>query len=156
MSQFFTSGGPPLYLEGDSWIIRKAEHWRIDIFKLWCWRRLLRVPWNARRSNHSILKEINIGRTDCWCWSSNTLVTWCEELTHLKRPWCWERLKAGGEGEDRGWDGWMTSPTWWTWVWASSGSWWWTEKPGVLPSMGWQRVGHNWATEWIYTHISLI
>ena len=86
MSQFFTSGGPPLYLEGDSWIIRKAEHWRIDVFKLWCWRRLLRVPWNARRSNHSILKEINTGRTDCWCWSSNTLVTWCEELTHWKRP----------------------------------------------------------------------
>ena len=72
----------------------------------------------------------------CWSWSSNTLATWCEELTHWKRPWCWARLKAGGEGDDRGWDGWMASLTGWTWVWASSGSWWWTGKPGVLQSMG--------------------
>ena len=71
----------------------------------------------------------------------------CEELTHLKRSWCWGRLKAGGEGDARGWDSWMASPTWWTWVWVSSGSWWWTGKPGVLQSMGSQRVGHNWATE---------
>ena len=108
-----------------------------------CWRGLLRVPWTARRSNQSILKEINPeysleGR--CWSWSSNTLPTWCEELTHLKRPWCWERLKMGGEGDDRGWDGWMASLTWWTWVWASSGSWWWTGKPGMLQSMGLQTV----------------
>ena len=82
-----------------------------------------------------------------WCWSSNTLATWCKELTHWKRPWCWERFKAGGEGDDRGWDGWMESPTQWTWVWASSRSWWWTGKPGVLQSMGSQRVGHDWATE---------
>ena len=68
-------------------------------------------------------------------------------LTHLKRPWCWERLKAGGEGDDRGWDGWVASPTLWTWVWVSSGSWWWTGKPGVLQSVGSQRVGHDWATE---------
>ena len=80
-------------------------------------------------------------------WSSNTLATWCEELTHWKRPCCWERLKAGGEGDYRGWDGWMASPTWWTWVWASSGSWRWTGKPGVLQSMGSQRVRHDWATE---------
>ena len=79
-------------------------------------------------------------------WSFNTLATWCEELTHWKRPWCWLRLKAGGEGEDRGWDSWMASPTQWTWVWASSGSWWWTGKPGMLQSMG-CRVRHNWATE---------
>ena len=83
----------------------------------------------------------------CWSWNSNTLATWCEELIHWKRPWCWERLKAGGEGDDRGWDGWMASPTWWTWVWVSSGSWWWTGKPGMLQSMGSQRVGHKWATE---------
>ena len=83
----------------------------------------------------------------CWSWNSNTLATWCEELTHWKRPWCWERLKAGGEGDDRGWDGWMASPTQWTWVWVNSGSWWWTGKPGVLQSMGWQRVGHDWVTE---------
>ena len=84
-----------------------------------------------------------------WCWSlnSNTLATWCKDLTHLKRPWCWERLKAGGEADDRGWDGWMASPSWWTWVWVNSGSWWWTGKPGVLQSMGSQRVVPDWATE---------
>ena len=84
-----------------------------------------------------------------WCrsWNSSNLATWSNELTHSKRPWCWERLKAGGEGDDRGWDGWMASPTQWTWVWASSGSWWWTGKPGVLQSMGSQRVRHNWVTE---------
>ena len=77
----------------------------------------------------------------------NTLATWCEELIHLKRPWCWERLRAGGEGDDRGWDGWMASPTQGTWVRVSSRSWWWTGKPGVLQPMGSQRVGHDWATE---------
>ena len=76
-----------------------------------------------------------------------TLATWYEELTHLKRPWCWERLRAGGEEDDRGWDGWMASPTQWTWVWVDSGSWWWTGRPGVLRFMGSQRVGHDWATE---------
>ena len=83
----------------------------------------------------------------CWSWNSNTLATWCDELTHWRRPWCWERLKAGGEGDDRGWDGCMASPTRWTWVWVSSGTWWWTGRPGVLPSMGSQRVRHDWATE---------
>ena len=78
-----------------------------------------------------------------WCWSSNTLATWCEGLTHCRRLWCWERLKAG-EGEDRRRDGWMASPTWWPWIWASSGSWWWTRKPGVLQL---QSIGHDWATE---------
>ena len=71
----------------------------------------------------------------CWSWNSNTLATWCKELSHWKRPWCWERLKAGGEGDDRGWDGWMASLTQWTWVWVNSGSWWWTGKPGVLQSV---------------------
>ena len=75
------------------------------------------------------------------------LATWCKELTHLKRPWCWERLKAGGEGDDRGWDDWMASPTQWTWVWVNSGSRWWTGRPGMLQSMGSQRVEHDWATE---------
>ena len=83
----------------------------------------------------------------CWNWSSNTLATWWEELTHLKRPRCWEGLRAGREGDNRGWHGWMASPTQWTWVWASSGSWWWTRKPGVLQSMGLQRVGRDSATE---------
>ena len=84
-----------------------------------------------------------------WCcsWNSNTLATWCEELTHWKRPWCWQRLKAGEEGDNRGWDGWLASLTWWTWVWASSRSWWRTGKPGVLQSMGSQRDWWDWATE---------
>ena len=87
----------------------------------------------------------------CWSWSSNTLATWCEELTHWKRPWCWERLKAGGEGDDRGWDGWMASWTQWTWIWVGSRSWWWSGRPGVLQSLGWQRVGHDWVTELNWT-----
>ena len=134
----------------ESWTIKKAEHQRIDAFKLWCWRRLLRIPWTARRSNQSILKEISpeyaleglILKLKL-----NTLATWCKELTHWKTPWCYKRLKARGEGAYRGWDGWMASPTQWTWVWASFGSWWWTGKPGMLHSMGSQRVGHNWETE---------
>ena len=85
----------------------------------------------------------------CWSWNSDTLAMWCEELTHLKRSWWWERLKAGGEGDNRGWDGWMASLTWWTWVWMNSGSWWWTGRPGVLRFMGSQRVGHDWATDLI-------
>ena len=134
----------------ESWTIKKAERRRIDAFELWCWRRLLRVPWTARRSNQSILKEISPG---CSLEGlmlkliSNTLTTWCKDLTHWKRPWCWERLRAGGEGDDRGWDGWMASPTQWTWVWVNSASWWWTGRPGVLQFMGSQTVGHNWATE---------
>ena len=86
-----------------------------------------------------------------WSWNFNTLATLCEELTHLKRPWCWERWKAGGEGDDRGWYGWMASPTQWTWVWASSVSWWWTVKLGVLQSMRSQRVRHDWVTELKWT-----
>jgi len=80
-------------------------------------------------------------------WSSNTLATWCEEPTHLKTPGRWERLMAGGEGDNRRWDGWMASPTQWTWVWVSSGSWWWAGRPGVLQSMGSQRVRYDWMTE---------
>ena len=83
----------------------------------------------------------------CWSWNSNILATWCEELTHLKRPWCWERLRAGGEGDDRGWNDWMASLTQWTWVWVDSVSWWWTGRPGMLRFMGSQRVGHDWVTE---------
>ena len=90
--------------------IKKAECWTIDAFKLWCWRSHLRVPWTARSSNQSIIKEINpdIHLKDwCWSWSSNTLATWCKEPTHWRRPWCWERLKAKGEGGGRGQDGWI-------------------------------------------------
>ena len=92
-----------------------------------------------------------IGRTDA---KSNTLATSCEELTHWKRLWCQEGLGAGGEGDDRGWDGWMASLTRWTWVWVNSGSWWWTGRPGVLQFMGSQRVGHDWVTELNWTEES--
>ena len=88
----------------------------------------------------------------CWSWNSNTFATWCKELTHLKRPWCWERLKAEGEGDDRGWDGWMASPSQWIWVLATFESWWWTGKPCVLQSVGLQRIGHDWVTELSWTH----
>ena len=134
----------------ESWTIKEAECQRINAFELWCWRRLFRVPWTARRSNQSILKKSVLNthwKNWCWSWNSNTLATWFEELTHWKTPWCWERLKAGGEGDDRGWDDWMVSLTQWTWVWESSGSWWWIGKPGMLQSTGSQRVRHNWATE---------
>ena len=82
-----------------------------------------------------------------WSWSSGTLATWYRELTYWKRLWCWEGLRAGGEGDNRGWDGWMASLTRWTWLWVNSGSWWWTGRPGVLQFMGLRRVGHDWATE---------
>ena len=150
----------PIVMYGyESWTIKKAEHWRINAFELWCWKRLLKVPWTARKSNQSILKEfspeypleVNIQWifNIHWNWNSNTMATWCEEMTHLKRPWCWERLKAGGKGDDRGWDGWKTSLTQWTWVSVNSGNWWWIGRPGVLQSMGSQRVGHNWH-KWFY------
>ena len=83
----------------------------------------------------------------CWSWSSGILVIWCEQLTHWKIPWCWERLTAEGEEAVRGWDGWMASPMQWTWTWANFGRWWGTERPGVLQSMRSQRVGHDWVTE---------
>ena len=140
----------------ESWTIKKAEHQRIDVFELWRWRRLLRVPWTARRSNQPIVKRslLSVHRKDwCWSWNSNTLATWCTELTYLKRLWCWERLKVGGEGDDRGWDGWMVLPTLWRWVWINSGSWWWTARPGVLQSMESRRVGHDWVTELNWTDI---
>ena len=132
-----------------SWTIKKTECWRINAIELWCWRRLLRVPWTAKESNQSILKRsvLHIHWKDwCWGWSSKSLATWYEELTHWKRPWCWKRLKAGREG-DRGWHGWMASLAQWIWIWASSRSWWWTGKPGVLQSMESQRIGHDWVTE---------
>ena len=93
------------------------------------------------------------GRNDA---KAETPVLWptFEELTHWKRLWCWEGLGAGGEGDDRGWDGWMASRTWWMWVWVNSGSWWWTGRPRVLRFMGWQRVGHNWATELNWTEVN--
>ena len=106
----------------------------------------------TRRSGTSLVGPLDLiwcweCRRETWSlpsWNSNTLATWCEELTHWKRPWCWERLRAGREGDDRGWDDWMTSSTQWTWVWVDSGSWWRTGRPGVPWFMGSQRVGHDW------------
>ena len=83
----------------------------------------------------------------CWSWSSNTLATWCKELTHWKRTWGWEKCKAKGEESSRGWDGWMSSSTQWTWIWANSGRWWRTEEPGMLQSLGSQKVRHALATK---------
>ena len=125
--------------------IKKAEHRRIDAFELWCWRRLLRVPWIARRSNQLILKEISPE----YSLEGLMLKLKLQNFGHLmqRKDWCWERLKAGEEGDNRGWDVWMVSPTQWIWVWASSRSWWWTGKPGVLQSVGLQRVRYDWATE---------
>ena len=89
--------------------------------------------------------RVFFGRTNA---KAKTPILWPpEELTHWKRLWCLEGLGAGGEGDDRGWDGWMASLTRWTWVWMNSWSWWWTGRPGMLQFMGSQRVGHDWATE---------
>ena len=133
----------------ESWTVKKAERWRIDAFELWCWRRLLRVPWTARRSNQSILKEISPR-----CSLEGMMLKlklqyfghFLRRVDSLEKLWCWEGLGAGGEGDDRGWDGWMASPTRWTWVWVNSGSWR-RGRPGVLRFMGSQRVGLNRATE---------
>ena len=107
----------PVVMYGcESWTIKKAERWRIDAFEVCCWTRFLRIPWTERKS------ILNIHWKEwCWSWSSNTLATGCEELTQWKRPWCWERLRARGEGDNRGWDGSMVSSTQQTWIWANSG-----------------------------------
>ena len=144
----------PVVMYGcESWTIKKAECWRTDAFELWCWRRL-ESPLDCKEVQpvHPKGNQSCVHQKDwCWGWNSITLATWCEELTHLKRPWCWETLKAGGERDDREWDGWMASLTQWTWVWVNSGSWWWTGRPGMLQSRGSQRVRQDWATElnWI-------
>jgi len=143
----------PVVMYGcESWTIKKAERRRIDAFEVWCWRRLLRVPWTARRSNQSILNEISRE----YSLEGLMLRLKLQHFGHLMRrynsmekTWGWERLKAGGEGDDRGWDSWMASPRRWTWVWASSKSWWCTGRPGMLQSLGsqsWTRLS-DW-TKW--------
>ena len=131
----------------ESWTVKKAERQRIDAFELWCWKILLRVPWTARRSNQSILKEISPGCSLEGLMLRLKLQYFGHLMQIVDSPWCWEGLGAGGEGDDRGWDGWMASLTWCTWVWVNFGSWWWTWRPGVLQFMGSQRVRHDWATE---------
>ena len=149
----------PVVMYGcESWTMKKTEHWRIDSFELWCWRRLLWVPWTARDPTSPSLRRpvLDVHLKDwCWGWNSNTLATSWEELTHWKRSWWWEGLGAGGEGDDKGWDGWMASPTQCTWVWVNSRSWLWTGRPGVLQSMGSQRIRHDWMTElnWVLATI---
>ena len=127
----------------------------VDASELWCWGRLLRVPWTPRRSNQSIKGNqswIFVGRTDA---EAEAPILWPPDkknwLIRKDQPWCWERLKAGGERDDRGWDGWMASSTRWTWIWVDSGSWWWKGKPGVLQSMWSQRARHDWVTELNWT-----
>ena len=145
----------PVVMYGcESWTIKKAERQRTDAFQLQCWRRLLRVPWTARRSTQSILKEIS----PVYALERLILKLKLQYFGHLmwradslKRSWCWERLRAGGEGDDKGWDGWMASPTQWTWVWVDSGSLWWTGRPSVLQFMGLQRVRNDWVTELNWT-----
>ena len=141
---------PVVMYRYESWTIKKSECQRIDAFELWYWSWLLRAPWATRRSNQSILKEISPKKSLevlVLKLSSNTLATWCEEKTPWKRTWCWKRLRAGGGRGDRGWDGWMTSPTQCTWVWVNSRWLWRTGKPGMLQSMGSKKVGHNLVTE---------
>ena len=139
------------------WTLKKADHWRIDAFKLCCWRRLLSIPWTAGRSNQSNLKVIRPEYSLEGLMLKlklQTFATWCEELTHWKRPWCWAGLKAGGEGDDTGWDGWMASLILWTWIWACSGSWWWAGKPACHSPRG-RRVRHSWAAELNWTQTVL-
>ena len=134
------------------WELDYEESWAP---KNWCFwtvvlEKTLESHWTERRSNQSILKEISPGvhwKDWCWSWNSNAFATWCKELALLRRPWCWERLRAEGEGDKRGWNGWMASPTQWTWVWVNSRSWWWTGRPGMPWFMGSQWVGHDWVTE---------
>ena len=143
----------PVVMYGcESWAIKKAEPGRADAFELWCWRRLLKVPWTARRSNQSILKEVSPE----YSFEGLMLKLKLQYFGHLmgridsfgKDPDDGKRLKAGGgEGDNSGWDGWMAPLMQWTWVWAGSGSWWCTGRPGLLQSMGSQRVRHDWATE---------
>jgi len=142
----------PVVMYGcESWTIKKVEHRRIDSFELWCWTKLLKSPWDGKeiklvnpKGNHS---WIFIGRTDT---EAEVPILWPPDAKNWligKVPDAGKDWKAGGEGDDRGWDGWVASLTQWTWVWVNSRSWSWTGKPGVLQSMGSQRVGHDWVTE---------
>ena len=143
----------------ESWTIKKAEHQRNDAFELWCWRRLLRVPWTARRSNQSILKEISLGCSLEGLMMKLKLqyfghLMWSTDS--LEKTLMLGKIEGGRRGDNRGWDGWMASLTQWTWVWVNSGSWWWTGRPGMLRFMGSRRVGHNWVTELNWAELSYL
>ena len=137
----------PVVMYGyESWTIKKAEYRRIDAFDLWCWRRLLRVPWTTKRSNQSILKE-NISEYSLEGLMMKLKLQYFGHLMqNWKRSWCWERLNAGVEGNNGGWDSWMASPTQWTWIWASSRRWWRTGKLVCCSPWG-RRVRHDWVAE---------
>ena len=158
---YFANKGPSSQGYGFSsshvwmWELDYKESWAP---KNWCFwtvvlQKTVESPLDCKEIQPVHPKSVlNIHWKDwCWSWNSNTLATWCKELSHLKKPWCWERLRAGGGGDDRGWDGWIASPTQWTWVWVDSGSWWWTGRLSVLWFMGLQRVGHDWVTELNWT-----
>ena len=141
----------PVVMYGcESWTVKKAECWKIDSFELWCWRRLLRVPWTAMTSNQSILKEISPG-----CSLEGPILKLklqyfgqlMQRVDWLEKTLMLGGMRVGEEGDNREWEGWMASPTQWTWIWVNSRSWWWTGRPGVLQFMGSQRVRHDWVTE---------
>ena len=136
------------------WEVDYKESWTLNNWFFWTviLEKILESPLDSKENQPVHPKVLNIHWKDwCWIWNSNTLATCCEELTHWKRPWWWERMKARGEGNDRGWDGWMASLTQGRWVWPSSWSWWQIGKHGVLQSMGLQRVRHDWSTELNWT-----
>ena len=140
--------------------MRELDHKEGWAPKNWCFQTVLLEKTLESSLDSKEIKSVNSKRNQPWIFIERThaeaeaLILWpsgVKELTHWERPWSWERLKAGGEGDERGWDGWMASLTQWAWVWASSGSWWRTGKPGVLQSTGSPRVGHDWATELNWT-----
>ena len=143
----------PVVMYGcESWTVKKAEHWRIDAFELWCWRRLLRVPWIAKRYNQSILKDISLG-----CSLEGLMLKLkfqyfghlMRKVDSLEKTLMLGGIGAGGEGDDKGWDGSIASPTQWTWVWLDSGRWWWTLRPGVLLFLGSQGSDRTERLNWI-------
>ena len=138
---------PVVMFGWERWTIKKTEHQKIETFELWCWRGLLRVPCTARRSNQSILKDISPE----YSLEGLMLKLKLQYVGSFEKTLILGKLKAGGEGDNRGWDGWMASLIQWTWVLVNSRSWWWTRRPGMLQSMGSQRVGHDWVAELNWT-----
>ena len=166
---YFASKGPSI--QGYGFSSSHVWMWKLDYKDTWAPKNWYFLTVVLEKTPESLLdckaiqpvhpkgdqSWIFIWKDWCWSWNSNTLATWCKELIHWKRPWGWEGLKAGGEGDDRGWDGWMASLIQWTWIFVNSGSWCWTGRPGVLQSTGSQRFRHGWATElnWVQEQILL-